>query len=1295
MRKFFILFFIFIFVLNYSMVFASDDVYTSKYNYIIELTEEEIQFLEDHPVMRVSNEMDLVPYDYVENGEPAGLSVEFLQEIAKIIGVEFEFINGYSWDELLEMFKNKEIDLIHPCTKIEDRLQYLTYSNSYMQLKLVLVVQDNNNDIKSFDDMSGKTIASVLGYSSYEIYKNLYPDMNIMEVADEASAFNAVQKGHVDAYYTDKSIASKFIEDKNIKNLKLIETYIFEIIDTSYKSIGIRDDWQLLKGIINKAIDAVPLTAKYELASKYNMDLDIFYSDDNFTDAELDWLKAHPVIKVSNGLDWYPLDYMENGQPTGISIEYMKAIANILDIELEFINGYTWSELINMFKNKQIDVMNIIRKTDERLEYTSFTEPHIQEKKGIVVNINNDEINDIEDLHDKTFAIVTGYASTKGITDRFTNIKTLEFSNDVEAIKAVGNGAADAYYGSEISTNILIDTEKLVDVEMKYYLYNTEDTSLFRIGVRNDWEIFRDIIQKAMKRIPLSVKQEIAHRYQLDIDVFYDGKVLTNLEKNWLKNNPVINIAVPHDALPYSLVDKNGNIEGMIGDIIYEMEKRLNVKFKLHPGHLANALEAVNSGTVDLISPLAVTEKRREIYTFSEPFFTSPIAIFSNHNYSYVNNNQLDDLNIMTIKNNAIIEFLRNDYPDIEVIETHDALDALKRLQNGEKAVFIGDLINTNNIIHMEEFDDVKVIGYTNYNYNMAFAMKHDNKILQSIINKTLKLIYSETGNSIQQKWLVTEEKVDYSKYIIAIIVSIIIIISLYIQLRINKKKSLDKQMRLSIIDKQVLFIDINEEYLIVNASTALTELLNINSETVLSKNINFLIEDFNINSQDEPENSLGIISYDSVKFINNNDKIFYLEYEKLVEEVGKDGHKIIFNNITSHILHKEKIEAESESKAKSKFIAFISHEIRTPMTTIIGITQLLNFTELNKKQLDCVNKLYDAGNLLLKIINDILDISKFNSGNLKIENAPFEFSSFIMNVINMSKVQAGINGHKLIYNIDENIPDNLIGDTFRFNQVLNNIISNAIKFTHEGIISISAYLVSQTLDDVNLKIIVKDTGIGMTAQQLNRLFEPFSQADSSITRKYGGSGLGMTISKQLIEVMRGEINVESIPGDGTSIIINICFAINKNRTNASDNNDEETSFDIINSIKGKRILVVEDHKLNQSILKYILEGYGLHIDTANDGIESLQKFRDNVYDLILMDIQMPVMDGFTATREIRTLENDRIKKTPILAMSAYAMDIDRRKSFESGMNGHLTKPIETNELEQMLILYLSGENNN
>ena len=397
-----------------------------------------------------------------------------------------------------------------------------------------------------------------------------------------------------------------------------------------------------------------------------------------------------------------------------------------------------------------------------------------------------------------------------------------------------------------------------------------------------------------------------------------------------------------------------------------------------------------------------------------------------------------------------------------------------------------------------------------------------------------------------------------------------------------------------------------------------------------------------------------------------------------------------ILQDISSMIETQER--EKTLSKTKNEFLAIISHEVRTPLTSILGLNQLLLDTDLNEAQIDYVNKISNAGRSLLGIINDMLDITKYESGKMNVENQPFTFDSFTSNIVTMNKMLAEKSCNSFEYDIDKNIPNYLIGDALRLGQVINNILGNSFKFTRNGKISLSIRLSGRTKDHADLQILIRDTGIGMTKEQVKKLFVPFEQADTSFARKYGGSGLGMAISKQLIDLMGGNISVESIYSEGTIFIITLTLPIDK----TPHKNMQTSSVNIrrkalLLGIQGKEILVVDDHALNRKIICDILKFYKLNIDTAGNGIDAINKVKEKYYDLILMDIQMPEMDGLSATRYIRDMEDKKKRNIPILAMTAHAMKEEYLKSIDAGMNDHITKPIDVKALEESLLKYLKG----
>jgi signal transduction histidine kinase/CheY-like chemotaxis protein len=518
----------------------------------------------------------------------------------------------------------------------------------------------------------------------------------------------------------------------------------------------------------------------------------------------------------------------------------------------------------------------------------------------------------------------------------------------------------------------------------------------------------------------------------------------------------------------------------------------------------------------------------------------------------------------------------------------------------------------------------------------------------------------------------------------------------------------------------------------------------------------------------------------------------------------------------------KAKQAAEDATKAKSEFLANMSHEIRTPMNAVIGMAHLALKTDLTPKQLDYLNKIQSSANSLLGIINDILDYSKIEAGKLDMEAVEFDLSKTLDNVANVITVKAKEKENlEVLFNLDTKVPNFLVGDPLRLNQILVNLGNNAIKFTEQGEIVLTTKIIEKSNDKVTLQFSMRDTGIGMSEQQQAKLFQAFSQADTSTTRKYGGTGLGLTICKRLVNMMGGEIGVESEPGEGTSFSFTVNFGLGKDTVersfvpvpdlkhlkvlvvddNATSRNilqdilesfsfevylsasgqeaieeieraDKDEPFRLVvmdwkmpgmdgleasnrikthkelnnipsiilvtaygkeglmrqadkiglngfllkpvsssmlfdsvmhamgkgkkdqsvisrekdkqpeefKAIAGAKVLLVEDNEINQQVAQEILQGAGLIVTVVNDGQEGVNAAMQHPYDVILMDIQMPVMDGYTASREIRNLKSE-IRNVPIIAMTAHAMAGDENKSLEAGMNGHVTKPIDPDQL--------------
>ena len=916
--------------------------------------------------------------------------------------------------------------------------------------------------------------------------------------------------------------------------------------------------------------------------------------------------------------------YNEHGEVGGFSAFMCEWLTKLFDIPFKPVI-YKWDELLTGLASGEIDFSGELTATEIRRKTYYMTDP-IAERSIVYLQMSGSiPIQEIIKSRRPKYAFLKGSSTVNDVSSHAEEeFETFLVDNCNMAYNMLKNGEIDAFFGEGIEAYFDIYPD-VVTKDIFPIIYGPVSLTT----QKPELAPIISIVQKALENEGIRYLTELYNRGYQDYLSHKLFMRLTEEEKAYISANPVIQIAAEYDNYPISFYDKHKNEwQGITFDILREIKFYTGMSFNIANDEKTEwpvLLKKLYDGEADMITELLRTEDRIGNFLWPETsFMIDYYALLSKSEFRNININEIHYMRVGLNKNTPQTETFHKWFP------------------------------NHKYTVEYEESSE-------------AFTAIDNNEIDMLMSNLSRLLMHTNFYEQAGYKANITFNYPVGSTF------------------GFNK----EKELLCSIIDKTLRLIDLEGisgqwmrktyDYNAKLAKARIPWLAGVSTMSVFILTLLFILF--------QRKRYEGRLLETLVQ-----ERTMELHNSQMELETALDG-------------------AQAASRAKSVFLANMSHEIRTPINAIVGMTTIGKSAADVERKDYCFTKISDASQHLLSVIKDVLDMSKIEANKFELSPAEFNFGKMIQQVVNIIIFRIDEKQQKLKINIDESIPNTLIGDDQRLMQVLTNILGNAVKFTPEkGSICLDANLLEENDGICTIKITISDTGIGISEEQQKHIFQSFHQAETSTVRKYGGTGLGLIISKTIVEMMNGWIWINSEIGKGSTFGFTVQMKrliekneILKNQTGAPEskaNLVKEFPEDINSLFAGRRILLAEDMEINREIVIALFETTGIEIDQAQNGTEAVRMFieKPEKYDAILMDLQMPEMDGYEATRRIREFEAERIKSftyedsrlsgIPIIAMTANVFQEDIEKCLKEGMNDHVGKPLNFDEVLNKLYFY-------
>ena len=1041
--------------------------------------------------------------------------------------------------------------------------------------------------------------------------------------------------------------------------------------------------------------------------------------DSQLDTAQRQWLQNKRELVLGTAApDYPPFDLTSSGRDyEGLTADYAGLLAKALDLPIKVMRYPSREKSIQALEAGEIDLLGSSNGFEAANPNLVLSAPYAVDQP-VLVTREGETRSLSEALAGLRLSLVYHYLPLSEVEKLYPDAIISTYPSYQNALNAVAFDQADVFLGDTISTHYMINKGYLKNIHMANF--GKHEAYGFSFALRRDQHVLLGIVNAVLAAVPTNERESIAKRWSAGSDILLTDKKLqlTPREERWLKEHPVVKVLVNETFAPLTFFDADGNFRGITADLLELIRLRTGLRFEIQRGRDVHAMiEQVSNHDADIIGAMTPSVEREAQLDFSRPYLENSYVLLTRKEPGAPSNlEQMAGRRLAITQGNPLHAVLRRDFPLIRLVETSDTFKASELLAQGQVEGAVNSLVIANYFLSSPMFQDKLQISTSIGTLPATFSLatsRHATE-LSSILDKALLSIAPDELGVINSRWRGYTAASDsywrnYHHLIAQIIIGtgLLLLISLtwnaYMRRQIKHRQMAERALNdqfefmralvnetphpIYVRDRNGLLQTCNDSYL---------QVFDAKREDVIGKSVVQIGTALETEAAQYHADYLRVVAQgdpmilDRPLHIRGKKLTIYhwiLPYRDSTGEVqGIIGGWIDISERRQLFdeLRAAKEQADEANRAKSTFLATMSHEIRTPMNAVIGMLEL-TLKRADQGHLDrpAIEVAYNSAKDLLELIGDILDIARIESGRLSLAPERVNLKEVIESVVRVFDGLARQKTLSLLLEFKPELEDtDVLIDPLRFKQVLSNLVSNAIKFTERGQVKIKVDVQATEMpQQVELKLVVEDTGIGISRDDQLRLFEPFAQADNSGHLARSGAGLGLVICRSLCSMMGGQLSLSSVPMVGTQVHV----SLKMNRLLPVEAADESKPIaaapaPVLN------VLVVDDHPANRLLMCQQLGYLGHQFTAAQHGAAGFQAWRQEHFDLVIADCNMPIMNGYELCRSIREYEQrEQLPACVVLGFTANAQPEEKLRCAEAGMNDCLFKPISLTALERQL----------